>query len=55
MTKERFDWIVRALDADLLTDWELRFLGDCERRLKGGKDLSDRQEEILERIHREKC
>lgn len=54
MDKERFNWIVKALDADKLTDCELKFLGDLERRVERGQDLTDRQEEILERIFEEK-
>ena len=54
MDKARFDWIVKALDADLLNDWELKFLSDLERKVNSGKDLTDRQKESLERIFEEK-
>ena len=54
MDKKRFAWIVKALDAEKLTDWELQFLGDLEYRIESGKELTVRQEEILERIFEEK-
>jgi hypothetical protein len=52
--RKRFDWIVKAIDAEKLTDWEEGFLGDLERRVYSGEDLTDRQEEILERIFEDK-
>lgn len=54
MDRKRFNWIVKALDADKLNDWELQFLGDLEIKVKKGLELTDRQEEILERIFEEK-
>ena len=54
MTRERFKWIVQCIDFDRLTEWETKFLESCERRMNSQGDLSDRQEEILENIHREK-
>ncbi len=54
MDKARFDWIIKALDADLLNDWELQFLSDLEHKVNSGKELTERQEEILERIFEEK-
>jgi len=55
MTPERFKWIVECVDFDRLTEWEISFLESCERRVQAGKELSDRQEEILERLYREKA
>ena len=52
MTPGRFKWIVQNLDFDRLTEWEIRFLESCESRMDAGKDLSDRQEGILEELHR---
>jgi len=54
MTKERFAWIIKAIDFEKLNDWETRFLGDLERRMKSKGDLTESQEEILERIFEEK-
>ncbi len=54
MDKDRFNWIIKSIDFEKFTDWEERFLADCERRMKTRGDLSERQEEIVERIYGEK-
>ncbi len=54
MTPERFTWIIKGLNFDELTDWESRFVEDMEKWMKKRGDLSDKQEEILERIFQEK-
>jgi hypothetical protein len=54
MTKDRLSWIIQGLDYEKLTEWEERFVEDVERYFKRHKDLTERQEEILERIYREK-
>jgi len=54
MTKDRFDWVVRNIDFERLSDWETRFLESCEISIKNKGDLTPRMEEILENIHREK-
>jgi len=54
MTPERFSWIIRSLDFGELSEWETNFVESCERTMKKEKDLSPRQEEILDNIHREK-
>lgn len=43
---------------DGLTEWEVGFVEDLSRRdddLDGGYDLSERQEEVLNRIYEKKC
>lgn len=42
------------LDADKLTDWESLFIGEMEDIVKASGGLSEKQEEILERIFKEK-
>ncbi len=54
MTKERFDWIVRNIDFERLSDWETTFLESCDRCVNRGRELSEKQEEILEEMHRMK-
>jgi hypothetical protein len=54
MIKSRMEWIVHGLDYDRLTDWEMRFVEDVEDRFKRRGDLTEKQEEILERIYKEK-
>ena len=53
MDKERFNWILKAIDFEKLTDWEEEFLQDCDYRIKG-RELTDKEEEIVERIFRER-
>lgn len=54
MMKDRLDWIISGLDFELLNDWEERFIESCERRMEARGNLTDSQEEIIERIYREK-
>jgi uncharacterized protein YllA (UPF0747 family) len=54
MNKERLKWIISGLDFDSLTDWEQRFIEDCERRMERYGSITDRMEEIVERIYKEK-
>lgn len=54
MDKKRFDWIIKAIDFEKLTDWETKFVEDLEHKIKSGRELNERQEEILERILAEK-
>jgi hypothetical protein len=54
MDKKRFAWIIKAIDFEKLNDWETKFLGDLERRMKTKGDLTESQEEILERIFEQK-
>lgn len=54
MTRDRFVWIIKGLDFDNLNDWEIRFVSEMENRMKWKGDLTERQEEILERIFQER-
>ncbi len=54
MTKDRLSWIISGLDFNDLSPWEEKFCESCESSFKRHDDLTDKQEEILERIYREK-
>ena len=54
MTKDRLKWIISGLDFDKLTDWEEKRVEEWEKQFKEKGYLTDRQEEILERIFKEK-
>lgn len=54
MTGDRLKWIISGLDFDLLSPWENAFVDTIEWNFKKKRDLSQKQEEILERIYREK-
>ena len=54
MTSDRLKWIISGLDWERLTDWEGRFVESAENYFNKHEDLTERQEEILERIYREK-
>jgi hypothetical protein len=54
MTKDRLTWVLHGIDLDCLTEWEERFVCDMEPYFERNGDLTERQEEILERIYREK-
>lgn len=54
MIKDRLKWILTGINYEKVTDWEQRFLEDVESYFKRKGDLTDKQEEILERIFREK-
>ena len=48
-------WVKRALeDGKGLTSWEANFLVSIETQLEKGKELSEKQVEILERIYADK-
>lgn len=57
MTEDNSD---ETLVADLLarfaklTDWEQSFVTDLQERLEGGRDLTERQRETLEKIWEER-
>jgi len=53
MDQPRFKHIIKLLDFDKLTDWEEKFVESCDRMMKSKGDISERMEEILERIYRE--
>ena len=54
MEADRLQLIIKHIDADSLTDWETDFLISIERYFERNGDLTEKQEEILERIWREK-
>lgn len=54
MTKDRLSWIIQGLDWEKLTEWEERFVEDIERYFRRKGDLTNKQEEIIERIYKEK-
>ena len=54
MTKDRLKWIISGLDFDILTDWEEEFVESIEKYFNKKGDLTDTQEEILERIYEKK-
>jgi len=54
MTLDRLKWIISGLDFDYLTDWEQQFVETVEIYFYRKGNLTERQEEILERIFREK-
>jgi uncharacterized membrane-anchored protein len=48
-------WITAVNDEGRrLTAWELQFMESITEQLDGGSSLSEKQEEILERIYTEK-
>jgi hypothetical protein len=49
-------WVEAIIEeaSDELSDWESTFVTDIEARLRQGRSLTERQEEILERIYAEK-
>lgn len=54
MTRDRLQWIISGLDWEQLTKWEKRFVESVEKFFKKSGYLSVNQEDILERIYREK-
>lgn len=50
MTEDRLLMIIKTLDFDRLTDWEIKFLEDAERDMKRFGKISTRREEIAEEI-----
>ncbi len=54
MKTDRLKWIISGLEWDSLTDWERKFVEDVEVQFDRRGSLTDRQEEILERICKEK-
>ena len=54
MTKDRLIWIIKSINFDSLTLWEETFLESVEKQFYKFGDISEKQEEILERIYRER-
>ena len=40
---------------EALTEWEVDFIGSIESQLSQGRELSERQEEALEKIYNKVC
>lgn len=49
-------WVDAIMEeaSDKLSSWEIDFVESIDRQLRGGRVLSQKQEEILERIYAEK-
>jgi len=54
MKLDRLKWIVSGLDWDALTEWEQKFVESVEEQFDRNGKMSERQEEILERIYKDK-
>ena len=53
MDDGRFKHIMGYLDFNLLTDWEQEFVESIERQFKARGNLTEKQEDKLEKIFRE--
>ena len=54
MTKDRLKWIISGLPRDGLSDKTWKMIEDFERYFDKHKNLTERQEEVLEKIFKEK-
>lgn len=54
MERKRLNWVIDGLDWEKLTPWEERFIEDVELYFIKRGNITDKQEEILERIYKEK-
>ena len=54
MDSARFKMIMKFMEWDKLTDWEHDFIESVEKQFKQKGYLSEKQEEVLERIYRER-
>ncbi len=54
MTPERLKWIISGLDRDDLSDSQWKFVESCEEMMNRKGKITDRMEEVLEDIYREK-
>jgi len=55
--QERLSWIISGLNQESyekMTDWEILFIESVEKQSNRGRLLSNKQMEIIERIHKEK-
>lgn len=50
MDEDRLTMIIEQLDFDLLTDWESDFLESVEGQMEEKGELSEKQEEFVEKI-----
>lgn len=51
--KEWIDSIIKEA-SDELSDWEMEFVESVQKRNNKGQDLTEKQQDILERIYAEK-
>ncbi len=54
MNQARLSWVISGLSFDDLSEWECRFIESVEAYFKSHGYLTDKQEETLERIFKEK-
>jgi len=54
MNTKRFQHIFKFIEWDKVTDWEQEFLESVEKQFKHKGFLSEKQEEILERIYKQR-
>jgi hypothetical protein len=54
MTQDRLKWLISGIDFNELNEWEERFICDLEPYFERNGNLTKRQEELIERIYREK-
>lgn len=54
MTKDRLKWIISGLDFNSLSEWEEKFVESTEKYFKTHGDLTEKQEDKLEEIFKEK-
>ncbi len=50
----RIKWIISGLSWDEITEWEKMFIESIDGQSDGGKVLSEKQMDIIERIYKEK-
>lgn len=54
MNRKRLEWIINSPDGNILTKWEKGFVQSCENYLDKEGMLTIGQEEMLEKLFREK-
>jgi hypothetical protein len=55
MDRMRFDWIIDGLREDELTEWETEFIESLKERMETVGDLTDKQEDKLEKIFKQRA
>jgi len=54
MKADRLEWIIIHLDWDKPTPWEESFVEVIEKYYKKHGHITEKQEDIMERLHKEK-
>ncbi len=54
MTGERLKWLISGIDFGSLTEWEEKFVCSLESYFERNGELTEKQEELIEGIYREK-